>query len=89
MYLKNSSCYILSLIIMMSVLLTGGAGYIGSNVALLLIDKSHSVIEIARMSDSKIKLFPVIKSERYISALTNLNLSNKVYKIFGKINLRN
>ena len=74
---------------MMSVLLTGGAGYIGSNVALLLIDKSHSVIEIARMSDSKIKLFPVIKSERYISALTNLNLSNKVYKIFGKINLRN
>ena len=66
-----------------------GAGYIGSNVALLLVDKSHSVIEIARMSDSKIKLFPVRKSERYISGLTNMNLSNKVYKIFGKINLRN
>jgi len=70
---------------MMSILLTGGAGYIGSNVALLLIDMSHSVIEIARMSDSKIKLFPVIKSERYILALTNLNLSNKVYKYLVKL----
>ena len=65
------------------------AGYIGSNVVLLLIYKSHSVIEIARMSDSKIKLLPVRKSKRYISALTNMNLSNNVYKIFGKINLRN
>ena len=30
-----------------------------------------------------------IKGERYASALTNINLSNKVYKIFGKISLKN
>ena len=29
------------------------------------------------------------KRERYASALTNMNLSNKVYKKFGKISLKN
>ena len=72
-----------------NLLLTGGAGYIGINVALLLIDKSHSVIVVAKMFNSKIKLLPVRKGERNVSALTNMNLSNKVYKIFVKINLIN
>jgi UDP-glucose 4-epimerase len=72
---------------MMSILLTGGVAYTGSNVAMLLTNKSHPVIEIVRISDSKIKLFLVKKDERYISALTNMNLSNKVYKIFGKVTL--
>ena len=41
------------------------------------------------MFNSKIKYLPPRKGERYASALTNLNLSNKVYKIFGKISLKN
>ena len=28
------------------------------------------------------------RGERFASALTNMNLSNKVYKFFGKVNLR-
>ena len=50
--------------------------------------KSYSVIEVAKMFNSKIKFLPSRKGERYASALTNMNLSNKVHKIFGKINLK-
>ena len=36
----------------------------------------------------QIKFVEARKGERYASALTNMNLSNKVYKIFGKINIK-
>jgi len=50
--------------------------------------KSHSILDIAKMFSKKIKFLPRRPGERYASALTNRNLSNKVYKYFGKINLR-
>jgi len=50
--------------------------------------KTFSVIEVAKMFKSKIKLLPKRPGERYASALINKNLSNKIYKYFGKINLR-
>ena len=50
--------------------------------------KSYTIIEVAKMFNGKIKLLPSRAGERYASALTNMNLSNKVYKIFGKINLK-
>ena len=50
--------------------------------------ESYSIIEVARMFKSKIKLLAPRRGERYASALTNMNLSNKVYKIFGKIRLK-
>jgi UDP-glucose 4-epimerase len=50
--------------------------------------KSYTITEVAKMFNSKIKLLPSRAGERYASALTNMNLSNKVYKIFGKINLK-
>ena len=40
------------------------------------------------MFQSKIKLLAPRRGERYASALTNVNLSNKVYKIFGKVRLK-
>ena len=49
--------------------------------------KSYTIIEVAKMFNSKVKFLPSRKGERYASALTNMNLSNKVYKLFGKINL--
>jgi len=49
--------------------------------------KSYSIVRVAKMFNSKIKFLPFRKGERYASALTSMNLSNKVYKIFGKINL--
>jgi len=50
--------------------------------------KSYSIIEVAKMFYPKIKLLPKRLGERYASALINKNLSNKMYKYFGKINLR-
>ena len=41
------------------------------------------------MFNTKIKFLKKRPGERYASALTNMNLSNKVYKYFGKINLKN
>ena len=50
--------------------------------------KSYSIIDVAKLFKTKIKFLPLRKGERFASALTNMNLSNKVYKIFGKINLK-
>jgi UDP-glucose 4-epimerase len=49
--------------------------------------ESYSINEVARMFKSKIKYLPSRPGERYASALTNLNLTNKVHKLFGKIKL--
>ena len=50
--------------------------------------KSYSVIAVAKLFNSKIKLLPKRLGERYASALINKNLSNKMYKHFGKISLK-
>ena len=51
--------------------------------------KSYTILKVAKMFNTKIKFVDARKGERYASALTNMNLSNKVYKIFGKISLKN
>ena len=51
--------------------------------------KSYSIIEVAKLFNSKIKFLPPRKGERFASALTNIYDSSKVYKNFGKISLRN
>ncbi|MDC1280573.1 NAD-dependent epimerase/dehydratase family protein, partial [Pelagibacteraceae bacterium] len=50
--------------------------------------ESYSILEVAKMFQSKIKLLPPRRGERFASALANMNLSNKVYKIFGKVRLK-
>ena len=50
--------------------------------------KSYSLIDVAKMFNSKIKFLPKRPGERYTSALTNKNLSNRMYKYFGKIKLK-
>ncbi len=50
--------------------------------------KSYSILEVARMFNTDIKYLPARAGERYASALTNMNLSNKVYKLFGKVELK-
>jgi len=51
--------------------------------------KSYSILEVAKMFKRKIRFLKKRPGERYVSALTKNNLSNKVYKYFGKINLKN
>ena len=50
--------------------------------------QSWSIFQVASIFDSKIKMMKARKGERYASALTNMNLSNKVYKKFGTIKLK-
>jgi UDP-glucose 4-epimerase len=50
--------------------------------------KSYTILQVAKMFNSPIKLIPQRRGERYASALTNMNLSNKVHRMFGKINLK-
>ena len=40
------------------------------------------------MFNTKIKFLPKRLGERYASAIINKNLSNKIYKHYGKINLK-
>ena len=49
--------------------------------------KNFTILEAAKLFNSKIKFLPMRPGERYASALTKMNLSNKVYKMFGKIQL--
>ena len=51
--------------------------------------KSYSILQVAKLFKTKIKFLPSRRGERYASALTNMNLLNKVHKRFGKIKLSN
>ena len=51
--------------------------------------KSYKIIQVAKFFSKKIKFLPPRKGERFASALTRMNLSNKVIKRYGKINLKN
>ena len=51
--------------------------------------KSYSLLEVAKMFKTKINFLSKRPGERYASALMNKNLSNKIYKHFGKISLKN
>ena len=50
--------------------------------------KSYSILDVAKMFNAKIKFLPKRAGERYASAIINKNLSNKMYKHFGHINLK-
>ena len=51
--------------------------------------KSYTILDVAKLFNSKIKFLPRRKGERYASALTSMSLSKKVHKMFGKIDLKN
>ena len=50
--------------------------------------ESYSILQVAKLFESRIKFLPSRKGERFASALTNMSLTNKVNKNFGKISLK-
>ena len=50
--------------------------------------ESYSIIAIAKLFKNRIKYVPRRKGERYASALIDLNLSNRVYKKYGKVKIK-
>jgi UDP-glucose 4-epimerase len=50
--------------------------------------QSYSILELAKMFKSQITYLPVREGERFVSALTKMNLNNKIIKLTAKIKLR-
>ena len=49
--------------------------------------KSFTILDVAKLFSKKIKFLPPRQGERYASALTKMNLSNRVIRRFGKKSL--
>jgi UDP-glucose 4-epimerase len=50
--------------------------------------QSYSIIELAKLFKSKIRYLPIRKGERFASALTKMNLNNKIIRLSSKIKLK-
>ena len=50
--------------------------------------KSYSIIELAKLFKSKIRYLPERAGERYASAITKMNLNNKIVRLSAKIKLK-
>ena len=50
--------------------------------------QSYSIIELAKLFKSKIRYLPMRKGERFSSALTKMNLNNKIARLSAKIKLK-
>jgi len=50
--------------------------------------ESYSIIKLAKLFRSKITYLPTRKGERFVSALTNMNLNNKIIRLSAKIRLK-
>ena len=49
---------------------------------------SYSIIELAKLFKSKIRYLPMRKGERFASAVTRMNLNNRIVRLFAKIRLK-
>ena len=50
--------------------------------------KSLTILEVAKLFNSKIKFLPQRRGERYASALTKISINNRVETKYGKIQLK-
>ena len=50
--------------------------------------QSFSIVELAKLFKSKIRYLPMRKGERFASALTKMNLNNKIVRLSAKIRLK-
>ena len=50
--------------------------------------QSYSIIDLAKLYKSKIRYLPMRKGERFASALTKMNLNNKIIRLSPKIRLK-
>ena len=51
-------------------------------------NQSYSIIELAKLFRNKIRYLPKREGERYASALTKMNLNNKIIRLSAKIRLK-
>ena len=56
--------------------------------SILVTDSKDMILKVKNFLEIQLKFLPKRKGERYASALTNMSLTNKVHKRFGKIQLK-
>jgi UDP-glucose 4-epimerase len=49
---------------------------------------SYGIIELAKLFKTKIRYLPMRKGERFASALTRMNLNNRIVRLSAKIRLK-
>jgi UDP-glucose 4-epimerase len=54
----------------------------------IVSNQSYSIIELAKLFRNKIRYLPKRAGERYASALTKMNLNNKIIRLSAKIRLK-
>ena len=71
---------------MKKVIVTGGSGFIGSNLIKFLLKKKYFVINIDKLSYSAhpLNVKNLLKNKNYIFFKTDINNRNKLIKIFNK-----
>ena len=52
-------------------------------------NRSYSIIELAKLFKIKIRYLPMRKGERFASALTRMNLNNRIVRLSAKIRVKN
>jgi UDP-glucose 4-epimerase len=71
----------------MKIIITGGLGYIGSNIAVKLLKQNHNILLIDNLKNSKIsvskKIFKLTK-KKFIFKKENCNNKRKIFSIFKK-----
>ena len=75
----------------MKVLITGGAGYIGSSVAWMLIDKGHHVTIIDNLISGKLSNIPKknnIRKKTYPKNTKSKNIIKNLMKLLSLIFLK-
>ena len=50
--------------------------------------RSYTILQVAKMFKSQINFLKKRPGERFASALTKISLNNKVFRRYGKINLK-
>ena len=51
-------------------------------------NQSYNIVKLAKLFKSKIRYLPMRKGERFASALTKMNLNNKIIRLSAKIKLK-
>ena len=74
----------------MNILLTGGAGYIGSHTCVIHLDNGHDVVVVSNLGNSKVESLILVEDRSGKEVLTIENLSKSIQdkKLYDNVNFK-